>query len=69
MSTKGGLVFGSLGQLFFALDANSGTELWRVNTGAVIRSAPVTYSVDGKQFVTIAAGHDLMTYALPGSRN
>ena len=64
LSTKGGVVFGSLGQWFLALDDNTGRELWRVDTGREIRAAPVTYSIDGKQLVTIAAGHDLLTFGL-----
>ena len=64
LSTKGGVVFGSAGQSFFALDAKTGRELWRVNTGGWIKAAPVTYFVDGKQIVTIAAGHDLLSFGL-----
>jgi alcohol dehydrogenase (cytochrome c) len=64
LSTKGGLVFGSVGQFFFALDAKTGRELWRIDTGGLIRAAPVTYSIGGRQFVTIAAGHDLLTFGL-----
>jgi len=64
LSTKGGVVFGSAGQSFFALDAKTGRELWRIDTGGWIKAAPVTYSIDGKQIVTIAAGHDLLTFGL-----
>ena len=64
LSTKGGLLFGSAGQSFFALDAKTGRELWRLDTGGPIKAAPVTYFIDGKQFVTIAAGHDLLTFGL-----
>lgn len=64
LSTKGGVVFGSTEQYFFALDAVTGRELWRVDTGGQIMAAPVTYSIAGKQFVTIAAGHDLLTFGL-----
>ena len=64
LSTKGGLVFGSAAQVFFALDATTGRELWRIDTGGMIKAAPVTYSIDGRQFVTIAAGHDLLTFGL-----
>lgn len=62
LSTKGGLVFGGLGPIFVALDANNGRELWRVNTGGMVRAAPVTYSVDGQQYITVAAGNDLLTF-------
>jgi len=64
LSTKGGVVFGSAEHFFFALDAKTGRELWRIDTGGTIMAAPVTYSIDGKQFVTIAAGHDLLTFGL-----
>jgi alcohol dehydrogenase (cytochrome c) len=66
LSTKGGVVFGSAGQAFFALDARSGRELWRIETGGWIKAAPVTYSIGGKQMITIAAGHDLLTFGLSG---
>jgi alcohol dehydrogenase (cytochrome c) len=62
LSTKGGLVFGSLGHLFLALDAKTGRELWKVDTGGWVKAAPVTYSLGGKQYVTVAAGHDLLTF-------
>jgi len=64
LSTKGGVVFGSAGQFFFALDAKTGRELWRIETGGMISAAPVTYSIDGKQIVTIVAGHDLLAFGL-----
>lgn len=65
MSTQGGVVFGSDETRFFALDAQSGKRLWSVETGGTIMAAPVTYEVDGEQFVTIAAGHSVLTFALP----
>jgi alcohol dehydrogenase (cytochrome c) len=64
LSTKGGLVFGGSGQFFFALDAKTGRELWRIDTGGPVVAGPVTYSSDGKQYVTVAAGHDLLTFGL-----
>ncbi len=48
LSTKGGVVFGSAGQSFFALDAKTGRELWRIDTGGWIKAAPVTYFIGGK---------------------
>jgi len=64
LSTEGGLVFGSQDRNFFALDANTGRELWRVSTGGRIVAAPITFSIKGRQFVTIAAGHDILTFAV-----
>ena len=66
-STKGGVVFGSAGQAFIVLDAGTGRELSRMETGGWIKAAPVTYMIDGKQMVTVAAGHDLLTFGLSGS--
>jgi alcohol dehydrogenase (cytochrome c) len=62
LSTKGGVVFGSAEHFFFAIDAKTGRELWRINAGGPIIAAPVTYLNEGKEFVTIAAGHDLLTF-------
>ena len=64
MSTGGGVVFGSQEKNFFALDANTGHELWRVSTGGRVVAAPITFLCKGKQMVTIAAGHDLLTFGL-----
>ena len=50
---------------FFVLDSHSGKKLWEVNTGGQIVAAPVTFLLGDKQFVTIAAGGDLMTFGLP----
>ena len=65
MSTRGGVVFGGDQSRFFALDAQSGKLLWEVETGGTIMAAPVTYEVNGEQFVTIAAGRSVLTFALP----
>ena len=64
LSTKGNVVFGSAAHFLFALDALTGRELWRFDAGGPIMAAPITYSVGGKQFVTVAAGHDLLTFGL-----
>jgi outer membrane protein assembly factor BamB len=59
------VVFGSDHGSFFALDSHTGKVLWQAETGGVIYAAPVTYRVDGEQFVSIFAGRSLMTFALP----
>jgi alcohol dehydrogenase (cytochrome c) len=64
LSTAGGIVFGSQDRTFFALDANTGRELWRVNTGGRTVAAPITFLCQGRQMVTIAAGHDILTFGL-----
>ena len=49
---------------FFALDARDGALLWRATLGGQIAAGPITYEVDGKQYVAIAAGHSLFSFAL-----
>ena len=55
---------GSVDGYFFALDAVSGQELWHINVGRLVHSAPMTYAVDGRQYVTIAAGNVVYTFGL-----
>lgn len=58
--TSGGVVFvgtgSNLAGYFFALDAKTGEELYRFNTGAGVFSSPAVYMVNGEQFVTVASG-------------
>ncbi len=66
MTTAGGLVFfaddsGS----FEAVEAATGRPLWHFNTGQPMHASPMSYSVDGVQYVAIAAGSDVFTFALP----
>lgn len=65
LSTAGGLVFsGSDEGNFFALDAGSGKALWDFQTGGAVTSNPISFSVDGKQCVAIAAGRVLYVFGL-----
>jgi alcohol dehydrogenase (cytochrome c) len=66
VSTAGGLVFSSDddGDLV-ALDAKSGKALWHFFMGANTHSSPMTFAVDGRQYVTVAAGTNLFTFGLP----
>ena len=57
LSTGGGLVFqGNADNRFKAFDARDGRELWSFDTQHGIVAAPVTYRVDGRQYVTVMAG-------------
>ena len=49
---------------FFALDARTGDLLWKVPLGGQVNSGPMSYSVNGKQYVTVAAGSSLFAFAL-----
>ncbi len=65
-TTAGGLLFsGTADGYFFALDAASGGELWNISLGARVHAAPMTYAVDGEQFVAIAAGNVVFSFGLP----
>lgn len=57
MATAGNLVFeGTATGEFAAFAADSGKRLWQYTVGAPITAAPVTYEVDGKQFVMVGVG-------------
>ncbi|MGH7471954.1 MAG: PQQ-binding-like beta-propeller repeat protein, partial [Longimicrobiales bacterium] len=70
LTTGGNLVFWGAGDRLFALDAKSGAELWSTVVGNGTAS-PVTYELDGRQYVTIMAGQGgqfpprVWTFALP----
>jgi alcohol dehydrogenase (cytochrome c) len=66
MATAGGLVFfGDDAGSFEAVDAQSGKALWHFNTGQDISASPMSYAVAGKQYVAIATGSDVFSFALP----
>jgi alcohol dehydrogenase (cytochrome c) len=66
ITTAGGLVFfGDNAGSFEAVDAHNGKPLWHFNTGQEFSASPMTYEVAGKQFVAIAAGSDVFSFALP----
>lgn len=65
VSTEGGVIFfgDDDGQLV-ALDARSGRHLWHYSIGQTLTASPMTYSLDGRQYVSIAAGADVFTFGL-----
>jgi alcohol dehydrogenase (cytochrome c) len=66
VSTAGGLIFAGDDQGFLtALDAQTGKPLWHFNNGARISASPITYAVRGKQYVAVAAGSNVVAFALP----
>ena len=46
----------------------TGRRLWRLPLNATIKTSPMTYAVDGEQFVTLAVGSNIMTFGLPPGR-
>ena len=65
LSTAGNLVFsGATDGFVFALDAETGEVLWNLSLGGPVISGPMSYAVDGNQYVTISAGNSVFTFGL-----
>ena len=72
LATGGDLVFSaSVDGYFYALDAEGGAPLWQIALGGPVHASPMTYSVNGRQFVTMTVGNVVYTFGLdddaPGS--
>ena len=66
LGTAGGLLFyGDPSGYFIAADERDGKTLWKMGLNATIKTSPMTYSVGGKQYVTLAVGSNVMTFSLP----
>jgi len=66
LATGGGLIFAATGDgNLIALNSKTGAPLWHFQTGARIGASPMSYSVDGQQFVAVSAGSVLYSFALP----
>ena len=66
LATAGDLVFsGSVDGYFYALDAVTGEELWHIPLSGRMNANPMTYAVDGQQYVTMPVGNVVYTFGLP----
>jgi len=66
LSTAGGLVFfGEDSGAFVALHARTGKLLWYFQTNQLWKASPMTYLAGGKQYVAVAAGSNIISFALP----
>jgi outer membrane protein assembly factor BamB len=64
--TGGDVVFqGSDTGDFYALDAGSGKQLFRFTGQRSVRASPLTYRVNGRQYVTVVASSAVLTFGLP----
>lgn len=69
LATRGGLVFtGTKDKRFLAFDARSGRQLWSYTANAGVNAPPITYAVDGQQFVAVAAGGNYQINAPRGDQ-
>jgi len=66
LTTDSGLTFtGDAMGNFLALDSKSGKTLWHAGSGSHIESSPITYELDGRQYVLMSSGGVLFAWALP----
>jgi alcohol dehydrogenase (cytochrome c) len=65
LSTAGGVAFAGYREYFYALDSDTGKELWKINLGARVRGSPIAYALSGRQYIAVGAGRSLFTFALP----
>jgi alcohol dehydrogenase (cytochrome c) len=66
LSTATDLVFGGGREGYFlALDGKTGALLWKGSVGGQLNAGAMSYAVNGKQYVAVAAGNSVFSYALP----
>jgi PQQ-dependent dehydrogenase (methanol/ethanol family) len=66
LATAGGIVFyGDPNGAFAAVDEQHGNPLWHFPTNVPMKASPMTYMVDGKQYVAVVAGPNIMCFGLP----
>lgn len=66
LSTGGGLIFsGDEDGYLMAFDAKTGKNLWKIYTGNRLVTSPITYELEGRQYITMPSGGALMTFSLP----
>jgi len=65
LATASGLIFvGDDDEAFTALDAKSGKQLWHMPLSARWHASPMTYTVDGKQYIAVAVNSTIIAFAL-----
>ena len=65
LSTAGGLVFyGETGGSFAAADSKTGKLLWTFTANEPWKASPMTYTVNGRQYVAIASGGNILSFAV-----
>ena len=66
LTTAGGVLFyGETGGGFAAVEAGTGRPLWHFETNQAWKASPMTYAVAGRQYVAIASGGNILSFALP----
>ena len=57
-------MFGASGGILFALDADSGREVFKQSLGGSTMSPPISFTIDGEQVIAVAAGRALFVFGL-----
>jgi PQQ-dependent dehydrogenase (methanol/ethanol family) len=66
LATAGGiLIYPDPNGDLVAVDQKDGKRLWHIPTNETIKSAPITYTVGGKQYIAVAAGANILCFGLP----
>jgi PQQ-dependent dehydrogenase (methanol/ethanol family) len=66
LATAGGLLFyGDPSGDLVAVNERNGKPLWHFATNETIKTAPITYSIGGKQFIALAVGSNILSFGLP----
>jgi alcohol dehydrogenase (cytochrome c) len=66
MATAGGVVFAATTEGYFiALDAVTGKLLWLYAAGGPLASSPMSYSLDGRQYIAVSGSGAVFSFALP----
>ena len=66
LTTDSGVTFtGDAHGNVLALDTSNGKTLWHAGSGAPMQSSPITYELDGRQYVVLGSGGVLFAWALP----
>ena len=65
LATAGGVLFyGNPSGDFVAMDERDGKTLWHLPTNGVNKASPMTYAVNGRQFVAVAVGPNILSFGL-----
>ncbi len=66
LTTDSGVTFtGDAHGNVLALDTSNGKTLWHAGSGAPMQSSPITYELDGRQYVVMGSGGVLFAWTLP----
>jgi alcohol dehydrogenase (cytochrome c) len=52
------------GGTLLAVDSANGKTLWQFETSASLKASPMTYEFDGKQYIAVAAGQNILSFGL-----